>query len=67
MEQCLPCPDPVQSIINPSCAFGAVSEKFYDDVQSFIDKNPEMFFNDDEDEEQTSKYDPESFSVNFDY
>lgn len=51
-DQCTPCPDPCLARFNPSCYFGAVSEKFRACVKDYIEKNPDGMLNDDDDDDE---------------
>lgn len=55
MGQCCPCPDPVLSKFNGSSHFGAVSEKFQDDVNFYIKHNPDSVLVEDDNNGNVSK------------
>lgn len=61
ISKCQPCPDPVLSKYHPACYFGSVPDKFKNDVQEYIDKNPDNLCTDDDTGKEKNKVRGDTF------
>jgi len=53
IKKCSPCPDPSLSLFNPTSTFGAVSERFHDEVTMYMASNADgMLVDEDKDEDE---------------